>query len=379
MPPAVEHIIEPVHALAQNLKAATISSKQNNQSSLQRQPLRTSGVLDKNVHVDLTVNIGREYPSVQIKDLLNAPNADELIRDLAITVSERGVVFFRNQDLTLEQQKILGQKLGELTGKPATSKLHIHPVANADREDGIKVNERGEKDHEISVISSEQGRTVYKSAFGINRNRFGSEQWHSDITFEPIPSDYSILQIKQIPPTGGDTLWASGYEAYDRLSPAYQKFLDGLTATYSQPGFLKAAQENGFELHTAPRGAPENVGGNLEAVHPVVRTNPVTGWKSLFAVGHHVGHVNGVTKYESEKLLKYFNKLVYANHDLQVRFKWNTNDVAIWDNRSAYHAATPDYDASVHKRFGNRVVSLGEKPYFDQASVSRRTALGLQA
>jgi alpha-ketoglutarate-dependent taurine dioxygenase len=85
-----------------------------------------------------------------------------------------------------------------------------------------------------------------------------------------------------------DTLWASGYELYDRLSPPYQKFFESLDATYAQPGFEVAAKENGFELYSKPRGAPENVGSKLEAIHPVIRTNPVTGWKSIFAVGHHV-------------------------------------------------------------------------------------------
>ena len=89
------------------------------------------------------------------------------------------------------------------------------------------------------------------------------------ITFEPIPADYSILTLHTLPPTGGDTLWASGYEVYDRLSPPWQRFADGLTATYSQPGFLKSANDHGFKLHTEPRGAPENVGEILEAVHPV--------------------------------------------------------------------------------------------------------------
>jgi hypothetical protein len=77
-----------------------------------------------------------------------------------------------------------------------------------------------------------------------------------------------------------------------------------------------------------PRGAPENVGKELKAVHPVVRTNPVTGWKSIFPVGGHVKHVNGLTDEESTKLLAWFLDLVYKNHDLQVRLKWKSpNDI----------------------------------------------------
>ena len=243
--------------------------------------------------------------------------------------------------MTLDLQKKLAQKLGELTGKPATSGLHIHPVNNAGR--GGAVNERGEvnTDDEVSVISSEHLKklSILKN---VQNDKFASDGWHSDITFEPIPADYSILKLHTLPKTGGDTLFASGYDLYDRISPPWKSFIDGLTATYAQPGFLKAANDHGFKLHSAPRGAPENVGELLEAIHPVVRTNPVTGWKSVFAVGHHVGHINDVTKHESDLLLNYFLDLLAHNHDIQVRFKWSQHDVAIWDNRSAYHTATYD-------------------------------------
>lgn len=70
-----------------------------------------------------------------------------------------------------------------------------------------------------------------------------------------------------------------------------------------------------------PRGAPENVGKELKAIHPVVRTNPVTGWKSIFPVGAHISHINGLTPEESSKLLKWFIELTVENHDLQCRFK----------------------------------------------------------
>jgi alpha-ketoglutarate-dependent taurine dioxygenase len=127
---------------------------------------------------------------------------------------------------------------------------------------------------------------------------------------------------------GVDTLWASGYEIYDRISEPYQKFLETLTATFEQPGFQKVAEAAGFKLYDKPRGAAENVGTELKAVHPVVRTNPVTGWKSIFPVGGHVKHINGLTEEESTKLLTWFLDLVYKNHDLQVRFKWkNPNDI----------------------------------------------------
>lgn len=125
-----------------------------------------------------------------------------------------------------------------------------------------------------------------------------------------------------------DTLWASGYEVYDRISEPYQKFLESLTATYAQPGFNRVAKENDFQIHTGPRGAPENVGDVLQAIHPVIRTNPVTGWKSVFAVGTHVEKINGLSEEESKHLLEWFVTLIVENHDLQARLRWqNPNDL----------------------------------------------------
>jgi len=241
-------------------------------------------------------------------------------------------------------QKELAQRLGELSGKPKTSKLHIHPVSNSGRR-------LGGKDDEISVISSEQAKEIYKNRFiGINSQKKQTSKggWHSDITFEPIPSDYAILRLTQLPKTGGgkpvlysfylkfftkrftDTLWASGYEVYDRLSEPYQKFFESLTATYAQPGFTESAKANGFQLYSQPRGAPENVGDHLETIHPVIRTNPVTGWKSVFAVGHHVARINGLTDAERKHALEWFLSILVENQDLQVRHRWqNPNDLGM--------------------------------------------------
>ncbi|KAF6825046.1 alpha-ketoglutarate-dependent sulfonate [Colletotrichum plurivorum] len=340
-----------------------------------REPLKLSGALDKYEHFDVTPIIGREYPTLDLKELLRAPNSDELVRDLAITISQRGVVFFRKQDnVDNELQKELVQRLGEQSGKPATSGLHIHPVNNAAR--------GNDKDDEISVISSVNAKklSLYRH-LGYERTQTQRTQWHSDITFEPVPSDYTLLRMTELPKTGGDTLWASGYEVYDRISKPLRSFLDTLTATYAQPGFKQAADSNGFPLYTAPRGAPENVGSELRAVHPVVRTNPVTGWRSVFAFGQHVERINGLSEDESRHFLDWFVQLVLENHDLQVRHRWrDVGDVAVWDNRSAYHAATPDYQGQgLGERKGSRAVSLGERPYFDPRSTSRREALRAEA
>lgn len=183
--------------------------------------------------------------------------------------------------------------------------------------------------------------------------------WHSDISFEPNPMDYSSLRLTELPAVGGgrtphhalplsssafrshqpkrptndctDTLWASGYEIYDRFSKPFQSFLESLTATYSQ---AKAMQEKarsvGQSLEEGPRGAPANVGTAMEAVHPVVRTHPVTGWKSVYAMGTHCKKINGLSQSESQLVLGKILSMITENHDLQVRFRWqNPSDIGM--------------------------------------------------
>ncbi|EED82686.1 predicted protein [Postia placenta Mad-698-R] len=327
-------------------------------------PLKPTGALDKYEFAELTPVIGREYSNVQLTDLLKAENADELIRELAIIVSQRNVVFFRNQDIDLEQQKVLGTKLGVLSGRPKESGLHIHPT--------VATQEKDEFGPDTQVITSAHHKQIELEE-DLNVSQFATKEWHSDITFEPVPSDFAILKIHTLPETGGDTLWASGYEAYDRLSPALAKHLEGLTAVHEATFFKSYVERQGQTLHEGPRGNPENVGTDLRTVHPVIRTNPVTGWKALFVNKNFTRRILELTKDESDATLDYLFRLVSDNHDLQVRFKWNKNDVAIWANSASFHNVTRDYD---DHREGDRVVSLGEKPYFDPNSKSRREALG---
>jgi hypothetical protein len=136
-------------------EAVSELSIKGSKGQLQKEPLKYSGSLDRFSHEDLTPSTGTEFSSsTQLSQLLSADNADELIRDLAIlgtspllpnSVSQRIVVIFRNQDINIETQKLLGTKLGELSGKPSTSKLHTHPT--------LYTSELGEQ---ISVIDTAQ-------------------------------------------------------------------------------------------------------------------------------------------------------------------------------------------------------------------------------
>ncbi|KAK5123670.1 hypothetical protein LTR85_002306 [Meristemomyces frigidus] len=367
-----EHLQDTLSSVS--LKSQNEHPKNNATSYATNGPLKPTGALHKYDSFDLTPVLGREFPEANLVGWLQSPNADELLKELAYTISSRGVVYFRKQDnLTNDLQKALIQRLGELSGKPSTSTLHIHPVLNSEDE----IGEDREADKEISTISSKLFKKIYdkQGEDTVCTKKQSSNQWHSDIAFEPVPADYTSLRLTQLPKTGGDTMWASGYEIYDRLSPIYQKFVESLTCTFAQPNFNAAAERGGFKLYEKPRGAPENVGSVLKAVHPVVRTNPVTGWKSIYPVGAHISHINGLTREESKSMLDWFNKLCVDNHDLQVRFRWqNVNDIAIWDNRSTFHNATYDFEG-LGDRSGNRAVGLGERPFFDPGSLSRREAL----
>jgi len=310
---------------------------------------------------DVTAHIGTTFPdsSVQLSSFLTSPHSEDLIGDLARLISYRGVVFFSEQNLTVQQQKDLMLKLGELTGRPESSTLHKHPISEDIPELGA----------DVSIISSVGGI----ARAGYNPQARASNGWHSDISFEKVPADYSILKMHTLPKVGGDTLWASAYEAYDRLSGHFKKFLEGLTAVHDGNGFIKIARARGLAVQKH-RGSPENDGEDLTAIHPVIRTHPVTGYKALFINKGFTRRIVELSQEESDHELEYLFRHISENHNLQVRYRWNKNDVAIWDNRAVYHTATNDYS---DLRQGNRVVGIGEKPYFDEKSKSRREQLGI--
>ncbi|KAI1334939.1 hypothetical protein F5Y15DRAFT_262953 [Xylariaceae sp. FL0016] len=336
---------------------------------LLKEPLQYQGLLDEFKSVQTTPVIGTEFPDANVVEWMKAPNADAILKDLAVTISRRGVVFFRSQsDLTDELQKELADKLGHLVGKPSDSSLHIHPLVNS---------HSNREDKHLNIITTDKAQAPAEDLFKNQAERpLGARGcWHTDIGYEPHPSDYTILKIVKTPPTGGDTMWASSCEIYDKISPAYRKFLEGLTATFAQARYPKTAREKGFDLYSDPRGSPANAGVALQTVHPVVRTNPVTGWKSLFAVGNHVQRINELTSDESKRLHDYFLQLIVESHDCQLRHRWeNLYDIAIWDNRTVFHAAIMDY-AGLGARTGHRAVGIGERPYFDPNSKTRREAM----
>ncbi|KAK3367933.1 TfdA family taurine dioxygenase [Podospora didyma] len=346
---------------------------------LMREPLKNGNSIDHLDYIDVTPIIGREYPAASLKAMLEAPNADEQLRDLAITICERGVVFFRaaQDDLSIGEQKYITDMLGKLTGRPKENGLHVHPLYNDPNNQPMA---DGTNDENIYVINSEAAKKLYatmKDRPAATEPRDLGHEWHSDSLFENCPSDFSFLRMESTPPAGGDTLWVSGYEIYDRLSRPYQRFLESLTATCAQPVFKSACEKGGYAV-MSPRGSPLNVDFEFAPHHPVVRTHPVTGWKSLFAgVGLHVSRIDDVTSYEDSMIREYVLRLITRNHDCIARMHWTRGACAIWSNVCTLHAATPDTHLVDGIRTGVRASGIGEVPYLDPASTGRREALGM--
>lgn len=225
---------------------------------------------------------------------------------------------------------------------------------------------------EVHVVYFDtESKKKFKSFGGVifeSGQRSAAEGWHSDVTYDNQPAGLTLLKIDTLPPSGGDTLWSSGYAAYDRLSPAFQKFVEGLEAVHSGQQQVDEAIRDG---HVVRRK-------NWTNVHPVVRTHPVTGWKSLFVQPGFTRSIVGLSKRESDIVLQYLFDHITGGVDFQVRFKWQENSVAVWDNRVTNHNAVFDY-LEVGKRHGWRITPQAEKPYFDPNSKSKKQDLAEKA
>lgn len=149
----------------------------------------------------------------------------------------------------------------------------------------------------------------------------GASRWHTDLVHEAQPAGITHLHNDTVPSIGGDTLWASGYSAYEKLSPAFRKIIDGKTAIYRS-------------AHTyLDRNNKEAGPKYIEREHPLVRVHPATGWKALWVNRAMTSHIVGFDRAESDAILNYLYKVYEENVDIQVRFKWTPRTSALWDNR----------------------------------------------
>ncbi|KAF8589365.1 TauD-domain-containing protein [Ramaria rubella] len=270
----------------------------------------------------LTPTIGCEILGVDLRELSNAQK-DEL----ALLVAERGVVFFRNQEINIHEQLELARYFGP---------LHTHPTTPVPREPGLE---------EVHVVYYDSAsKRPDPSSFS------KLELFHSDVTFELQPPGVTSLKLYTSPEVGGDTLWSSGYALYSSLSSGFQRYLEGLSAVHSAAAQAQGARAAGLHVRRQ----------EIETVHPVVRVHPTTGWKSVYVNPGFTRRIIGVPKAESDNVLQFLYSQISQNPDFQVRFKWETNDIAFWDNRVVFHSAIFDFWPS--RRHALRATPHGERP-----------------
>ena len=268
-------------------------------------------------------HLGAFIEGVDLSKTLDKPTLSELKTALL----EFGVIFFRGQSLSKTQHIALGEQFGVIE--------EPHPVFDFDKDDP-----------RLTIIESK------------GRPQDSEHYWHTDVTYQQAPSMGSILAAKKIPDSGGDTLFASMYAAYDTLSTPIQNMLESLTAQHSFErgwGTTYRMLENGEDrLHELKKVFPL-------MTHPVLRTHPETGRTALYVNEYYTLKINELSEYESDAMLRMLHHQSQLA-DFQIRHTWQEGDVAFWDNRCTQHYASHDYGAC--HRLMNRVTLVGDKPYF---------------
>jgi taurine dioxygenase len=256
---------------------------------------------------------------------LGAPLEAEEVDAIRHALFDRGVVFFRGQDITPEQH-----------------------VAFAERFAPINVNRffRAVPDHpRIAEVRKEPDQT---------RNIGGG--WHTDHSYDQVPALGSVLLARELPDTGGDTLFASMYAAWDALSDGLKATLRGLRAVHSSRHVFGAAAKQ------VQDGQMKGRLGNAEAatqdaVHPVAIRHPGSGRTALYVNPGFTLRFEGWTEDESRPLLEYLYRHA-ARPEFQTRFAWQPGSIAFWDNRATWHYAANDYHGE--RRLMHRITLEGE-------------------
>ena len=270
----------------------------------------------------LSAALGAQIEGVDLTQPLSIEQC-EAIEQALLT---HHVIFFRNQSINPQQQARFAANFGD---------LHIHPIyPNIPEQPEVLVLDTAVTDVRDNAV------------------------WHTDVTFLPTPALGAVLSAKQLPAFGGDTLWASGIAAFEGLSAPLQRLLDGLTATHD---FTKSFPLERFG------STPEDFArwdqtrkNNPPLSHPVIRTHPVSGRKALFVNEGFTTRINELSEAESEALLK----LLFAHAtrpEYTIRWRWQENDVAFWDNRVTQHYAVDDYRPN--RRVMHRATILGDAPF----------------
>ena len=237
---------------------------------------------------------------------------------------EHLVVFFRDQELDADAFLAFARRIGEPVRYPFVKGFDSHP--------------------EIIEVAKLPHETV----------NFGGI-WHSDTVYLEQPPMATMLLARELPPYGGDTMFASMYAAYDALSPALRDVLDGLHAVNSS---ALADVSKTREDRIRDQGS-ETDEQHFEVTHPVVRTHPETGRKALYVNPAHTASFAGMTEEESRPLLEFlFRHSTRA--EFTCRFQWEPGSLALWDNRCAMHNPVNDYHGFTRRM--HRITLAGDTP-----------------
>ena len=264
--------------------------------------------------------LGAEISGVDLSQGLSAALAEDIRR----VFLEHQVIFLRDQNLAPAQFLAFAQAMGEPIEYPFVKGLEGFP-------------------HIIEVKKLEHEKV-----------NFGGI-WHSDTTYLDLPPMGSMLLAREVPPFGGDTLFASQYLAYESLSDTMRRLLDGLVGiSSSAKADVSKTREDRIKSdgkETAPR--------EYRAEHPVVRTHPETGRKALYVNVAHTAGIKGLTDEESAPLLGF----LFAHQvkpEFTCRFAWDAGAIAFWDNRCVQHNPVNDYHG--FRRVMHRITLQGDKP-----------------
>ncbi len=268
--------------------------------------------------------IGAEIRGVD----LQRPLSDTAFATVYDALIEHKVIFFRNQNLTAEQQIALGQRFGPLETNPFRPQCEDKP--------------------ELQIIKNDKDNPV-----------LSTDVWHADLTFREKPTKFTILRCLEIPDFGGDTLWADMCAAYSGLSASFRDYIAGLSAIHDFKNFRVLYTGDDTKLEQLRR--MEKMFPN--PTHPVVVTHPETHQRALFVNRQFTLRIARMSEHESRELLE----ILYAQASVpeyQFRLKWQPRTIAIWDNRSCQHYAVNDYYP--HRRYMERVAVAGDAvPRFD--------------
>ena len=255
---------------------------------------------------------------------LSVPLPAETTAEIRRAWLENLVIFFRDQALTPAQYMVFAQSMGEPVEYPFVKGIEGHP----------RIIEVKKLEHE--------------------KVNFGGV-WHSDTAYLDAPPMASMLLAREIPPYGGDTLFANQYLAWEALSAGMQRMLEGMTAINSS---ARADVSKTREDRLKSDGR-EDAPREYNAEHPVVRTHPETGRKALFVNIAHTARFTGWSEEESAPLLQY----LFAHQvkpEFTCRFRWQRHSLAFWDNRAAQHNPINDYHG--HRRVMHRITLAGDRP-----------------